>query len=634
MKTASRHIVNALILAMTFTLALTLSGCSLVSTASPEAGVGAALQGKVHGGQQPIVGAHVYLLAASTSNYGAASTSLLTSGTAGSDSVGAYVLSDASGNFSISGDYTCTPGAQVFLYAQGGNPGSGVNSAASLLAALGNCPTAGNFAAATPTVMMNEISTVATAFSLVGFASDAHHIGSLYRPQALLGIKTAFANVPQLESLAYGATFGTTPIGNGSVPRALINTIANILAACINSTGPTSTACSTLFATARYGGATGVIASDTATAAIYMARHPANGVAALFGLTTPQDPFSPALTSPPSDFTIGINYTGFGLSAPSGLAIDSTGNVWVSNGGGFTISEFSNIGAQISPFGGYQGNGDIFLPNAIAIDTSDNAWVSSLYFSQLNELTGTGFAPSASTGGGIAQPTALAFDGSGNLWVANTFTRLSEFYSYGAAESPSTGYTGGGLSGSTGVAVDPTNGVWVTNATNSDLSLFTLAGAATSPSTGFTGGGLSNPSAIALDGNGDPWITNNKGASSSLSEFNRSGVAISPSTGFTGGGLNGPVAIAIDGFGNIWAANGTGNSVSEFSSAGTALSPATTGFAQGQFHGPTGIVIDLAGSVWVSNATDNSVTEIIGLATPTVTPLSLAVANYSVGTRP
>jgi hypothetical protein len=233
---------------------LALSGCDLTTPATPAAEAGAVIKGNVHGGQQAIVGAHVYLLAAATTNYGATSTSLLTSGTAGTDSVGSYVLSDANGAFSITGDYICTPGTQVFLYAQCGNPGAGVNSAASPLAALGQCPAAGDFATATPFVWVNEVSTVTTAFGLAGFASDAHHIGSQQTPQSLLGIKTAFANVPQLEYLAYGATFGTTPIDNGSVPHTLINTLANIIAACINSPGLSSTECSTLFATARFGG--------------------------------------------------------------------------------------------------------------------------------------------------------------------------------------------------------------------------------------------------------------------------------------------------------------------------------------------------------------------------------------------
>ena len=40
---------------------------------------GAALHGMVHGGQQPIVGAHVYLYAANTTGYGNAAVSLLQS---------------------------------------------------------------------------------------------------------------------------------------------------------------------------------------------------------------------------------------------------------------------------------------------------------------------------------------------------------------------------------------------------------------------------------------------------------------------------------------------------------------------------------------------------------------------------
>ena len=47
-------------------LSIVLTGCAIAPTASPSLDHGLALQGKVHGGQQPIVGAHVYLLAANT----------------------------------------------------------------------------------------------------------------------------------------------------------------------------------------------------------------------------------------------------------------------------------------------------------------------------------------------------------------------------------------------------------------------------------------------------------------------------------------------------------------------------------------------------------------------------------------
>src|ERR1035437_1444619 len=104
-------------------LPLVLTGCSLSPTAEPSADAGLAIQGAVHGGQQPISQAHVYLFAANTTgNAGpgiAASSSnaslSLLSGTGNTDSLGSYVLTDPSGNFSITGDYSCTPNTQVYL---------------------------------------------------------------------------------------------------------------------------------------------------------------------------------------------------------------------------------------------------------------------------------------------------------------------------------------------------------------------------------------------------------------------------------------------------------------------------------------------------------------------------------------
>jgi hypothetical protein len=86
-----------------------LTGCTLHTTAPDSLAHGVALQGRVHGGQQPIAGAHIYLMAANTTGYGNAAVSLL-DGTVTqlSDSVGAYVLTDAQGGFSITGDYSCS----------------------------------------------------------------------------------------------------------------------------------------------------------------------------------------------------------------------------------------------------------------------------------------------------------------------------------------------------------------------------------------------------------------------------------------------------------------------------------------------------------------------------------------------
>ncbi len=195
-------------------LSLALTGCTIATTSSPDAASGAAIKGIVHGGQQPIVGAHVYLFAANSTGYGGAgiaasssnaSISLLNGASTGfSDSIGAYVPTGAGGSFTVTGDYTCTPNSQVYLYALGGDPGSGTNSAAGLMAILGNCPATGTFAATTPLVVVNEVSTIAAAYAFAGFATDATHVSSSGTALAQIGIANAFANSANLYNLSGG----------------------------------------------------------------------------------------------------------------------------------------------------------------------------------------------------------------------------------------------------------------------------------------------------------------------------------------------------------------------------------------------------------------------------------------------
>jgi hypothetical protein len=109
--------VIALVL-VAFVCALT--GCSgfwqygVHSHAQPTTAV--AVSGFVRDGQKPMSGAHVYLFAANTTGYGQASVSLLDAAfTKASDAIGAYVLSDSTGSFSIP-TITCGSNSQLYLY--------------------------------------------------------------------------------------------------------------------------------------------------------------------------------------------------------------------------------------------------------------------------------------------------------------------------------------------------------------------------------------------------------------------------------------------------------------------------------------------------------------------------------------
>ena len=109
------------------------------------------------------------------------------------------------GTFTINSDYTCTGGQQVYLYSVGGDPGlgTGTNSAAGLLAALGTCPgttgATGQFFSSTLNVVMNEVSTVAAACAC-GYATDAVHVSSSGTAAAKLGLADAFINAEILQT--------------------------------------------------------------------------------------------------------------------------------------------------------------------------------------------------------------------------------------------------------------------------------------------------------------------------------------------------------------------------------------------------------------------------------------------------
>jgi len=624
-------------------LPLFLAGCALSPTAAPTPDAGAAIQGRVHGGQQAIAGARVYLYAASYGGVGGFSFSLLNSNVItnnpsnhGQDAGGGsyYVTTDSNGMFSITGDYVCGVNEQLYLYAVGGDSGGGPNSAIGLLAALGTCPNSGSIAANVPFVAIDEVSTIAAAYALAGFATDATNVSSSGTGLAQTGIVNAFANANRLENIATGQALATTPSGNGTVPQATINTLANILASCINSAG-TFSSCSTLFSNARSAGATGTIPTDTANAAINIAHNPGANVSTLFGLSTPSAPFSPALplNTTPNDFTLGINFTGGGLLGPEAIAIDASGDVWISNSGEGGVVELSSAGVFISPVNGYFDHSQQLSSFAIAIDPSGNAWVANVYANSISEFSSAGVAATSSpfTTASLSSPEWLAIDGSGNVWVASYGAdNLTEFSNAGADLSGANGYTGGGLTQPWADAIDGAGDVWV-DSLGAAISKFTNAGAAMSGTNGYAVGGYAN--AIAMDHFGDAWITS---PPSTLYELSSTGTVLSGMYGYSGGGLNTPNSIAIDGAGNAWIANGAATNpgtISEFSNAGAPLSP-STGYASGGMYETAGIAIDGSGDAWMVNSGNNSITEMIGVAAPVVTPISAAVKTNTVGQRP
>jgi streptogramin lyase len=639
-------------LAIVFCLPLVLTGCELTSSNAPTADPGVAIQGSVHGGQQPIVGARVYLLAAGTGGYGGQSSSLLlaTGANTVQDKFGGatnndyYVTTGAGGAFTISNDYSCTPTTQVYLYAVGGDPGlgTGANAASGLMAALGKCPSSGNFLTSTtpiPYIVINEVSTVAAAYSFAGFATDPTHVSSANTTLALTGVQNAFANAANLAGIGSGAALATTPSG-GVAPQGTVYTLANILGACVNSngatTGPTNpTACYTLFTNATSDGTpTGAQPSDTATAAINIAHHPGVNIDNLWGLVPGVPAFGSGLTSEPNDFTLGIQYTSGGVNAPNFIAIDGIGNAWITNSGASSVSELSSNGTAVSPAGGYTG-GSIDGLSSVAIDLAGNAWIANDHLSggSVVELSSGDTLVSGSTGytvGNLTSPYGIAIDASNKAWVTNSLNSSVSVLSGSGLSITGVEYTDSALSTPHGIAIDQAGAAWIANNAGNSVTKLSGLGAVLSGPNGFTDPSLNSPDAIAIDHSGNAWITNS--ANSSVTKFSSTGTILSGS-GYTGGGLNNPNAIAIDGSGSAWVANLLSQSVTQINNAGTIVSGAN-GYSGGNVDLPDAIAIDGSGNVWIGNLGGEGITELIGAATPVVTPLASGVANNSLGSRP
>jgi hypothetical protein len=435
-----------------------------------------AMAGVVHGGQYPIYNSTVKIWSAGTTGYGSAGTLLATTTT---DANGRFQFTKLANGVAGSGptgsSWSCpasNPDPQIYLTALGGNPtGSGTatpnNAAAALMVAIGPCSTI----TTSTQVQLNEVTTVATVFALAQYinpgngagaasigtnaANDTSLTGSAatvtqaLSAQGAIGLNNAVAGIANLASVSAGAAVtslnrtgaAATNVSAVTVTvtpeSAKLITLANILAACINTTSSGSNNCADLFASASpppsasvtsQPSATFVTAQDTVQAAYYMAVNPTDAGAftscydggttkllCLYDLPTSSAPFQTGLGAAPTDWTLGVTYNStsscLSVSFMKGVyreSVDAYGNVWF-------MPNDSNTGAlaAISPNGTpiYCAKGTIDTTsnytagfgNGLTIDTAGNIWAAwgtniiSTTVGEIYEAVSPGAVPSAAS---------------------------------------------------------------------------------------------------------------------------------------------------------------------------------------------------------------------------------------------
>jgi hypothetical protein len=672
--------------------ALFTAGCSnMMSTALSSGAVPQAksIGGKVHGGFQPVIGATVKLYYA---GQGSAPTEAATT-TSVSDGSFSFTQSATQGQGENGNTYSCPLSTDPLTYviARGGNTlGDGVstesNSAAAFIGVYGDCKelTSSNF------IELNEATTVATMvavqqyFDPNGEGLSADGIGT-----AKIAIDSTPATIANMVNLTTGFAVTSTNIAGihglgastvvATPESSKINLMANILASCVNNISASAPNCTTLFAnaippnpatTSRPAGTTFSQATDVLQALYFMLTNPTSGGAAnqanLFGLSAGVGAaFQPILTDQPSDWTVAIVYsstsscgTGGGalFSAPSQVAIDLNGQVWVANGqttNGNVVQLTSN--GALSACNSF-GSGATAANSAVFIDSTGNTGGEGKVWSALSgSSTVTRFNPVTSTSltfTAAGPVLAITGDGTGNIFLS-TATGLYEIPASFAAGTTATTPTllSSAVTGAVSLMADKTGAIWASSSTG---TLQQVVGTTVNP---FTA--PANTQSLAVTSANNVFVSSvTPGNSVSYFANGGSGYSLLGTVASPLAGINQPIAITLDGASNVWAVNMLANTnpafatdptapptqfgISEATPSGVPLSPDT---GSGAFQKPasylnpgsnSGIIVDQSGNVWIAGggAMNNFITEIVGAGVPLYQPYAQGLANGRFGGQP
>ncbi len=356
------------------------------------------------------------------------------------------------------------------------------------------------------------------------------------------------------------------------------------------------------------------------------------------------------------------------LNAPRGVAVDSNGNIYVGDvnnhrviridGATKNSSVLAGTGSSgFSGDGGAATSAQLNEPYGVAVDSSGNVYIADTGNRRIRRVTiSTGnistFAGTGSVGNHNAFRTSATFswiydvaaDSSNNLYMADRTNSLVRLLTASTGQvsnilGPQIGTLS--LGAPEGVSVDSSGNLWAVNQNANHVFKRTSAGTGShfAGSTvfggGFAGDGgaatsarLSQPRDAAADSSGNVYIAdsgNNRirrvDTSGNISTFAGTGAASSTGDGGAASSatLNSPEKLALDSSDNIYIGERGGNRVRKIDAAGiistiAGLGPTAVGdggaASSASLNLPSGAAADAAGNIYIADAANNRIRKI------------------------
>jgi sugar lactone lactonase YvrE len=381
------------------------------------------------------------------------------------------------------------------------------------------------------------------------------------------------------------------------------------------------------------------------------------------------------------------------FDSPSGVAVDGAGNLYVADTSNDTIRKVTPAGvvttlAGAGTVGSADGTGaaaQFHFPSGVAVDSAGNLYVTDSSNSTIRKVTPAGVVTTLAGAVGVAgsadgvgstarffDPQGVAVDSAGNFYVADVGGDTLRKVTPAGVVTTLAGAPGivGSADGTgpaarfhspVGVAVDSAGNLYVTDLGNSTIRKVTPAGVVTTlaGAAGMLGsvdgtGAAARFNAlqgVAVDGAGNFYVadTNNdiirKVTPAGVVTTLAGAAGMLGSTDGTGAAarFHFPQGVAVDSAGNLYVTDSGASTIRKVTPAGvvTTLAGAAgmVGSADGtgaaaRFSGPRGVAVDSAGNLYIADTSNSTIRKITPTGITTTIGGVVGVTGVVLGTSP